>query len=208
MSGNRVGVASDSAAKDVLLAEYEALKAEQKSRIASRDRMVYVALAALTATVTPVVQQAGGPHLLLLLPVVCVVLGWTHLANDQKITAIGGYLRRHLAPALTAVDEGAARVLTWESVHRHEPLRRLDKVMQLVVDLLVFVVPSLLSTTLYWTSAAVRADLLAVSVAEVLITLAFAARVVAAARSALTDGRPGRDSRPPPRKEVEAAVAG
>lgn len=161
--------------------EYEALKAEQKSRIALRDRLMYVALAALTATLTLAVQPAGGLHLLLLLPLVCVVLGWTYLANDQKISAIGGYLRRYLTPALAATGGRAGEVLAWESVHRRDPLRRLDKFMQLIVDLLIFVVPSLLSTVLYWAAADVRADLLTVSIIEALVTLGFAARVIVAA---------------------------
>lgn len=163
------------------MAEYNALKAEQNSRIALRDRLMYAALAALAATLALVVQPAGRPHLLLLLPLVCVVLGWTYLANDQKISAIGRYLRRHLAPALVASGARAGGVLAWESVHRCDPLRRLDKYTQLAVDLLMFVVPSLLSTALYWAAEDVRAGLLAVSIIEALVTLGFATRVVAAA---------------------------
>jgi hypothetical protein len=167
--------------RSVLLAEYDALKAEQKSRIALRDRLMYAALAALTTTLALVVQPDGGPHLLLLLPLVCVVLGWTYLTNDQKISAIGRYLRRHLSPALVAANDRADGVLAWESVHRCDPLRRLDKFMQLTVDLLIFVVPSLSATALYWAAADMRADLLVVSIIEMLITLAFATRVVVAA---------------------------
>jgi hypothetical protein len=166
--------------REVLLAEYDALKAEQKSRIALRDRLMYTALAALTATLALVLQPAGRPHLLLLLPLVCVVLGWTYLANDQKISAIGGYLRRHLAPALVAIDGRVGEVFVWESVHRRDRLRRLDKFLQLMVDLLIFVVPSLLATALYW-AVDVRADLLAVSIVEAVVTLGFAVRVVVAA---------------------------
>ncbi|MEU4743497.1 hypothetical protein AB0G02_23955 [Actinosynnema sp. NPDC023658] len=182
MTGTRVGgTEPEDAVKDVLLAEYDALKAEQKSRIALRDRLTYAALAALTAMLALVIQPAGRPQLLLLLPLVCMILGWTYLANDQKISAIGRYLRRHLAPALVVTDGRLAGMFAWESVHRHGPLRRLDKFAQLAVDLLMFVVPSLLSTALYWAASDVRSDLLAVSITESLITLAFAVRVVIAA---------------------------
>ncbi|MCK2237403.1 MULTISPECIES: hypothetical protein [unclassified Crossiella] len=182
MSRTQVGgTTAENAVRDVLLAEYDALKAEQTSRIVLRDRLMYAALAALIATLALVVQPAGRPHLLLLLPLVCVVLGWTYLANDEKISAIGRYLRRHLAPALVAPDGRSGGVLAWESVHRCGPLRRLDKFTQLAVDLLMFVVPSLLSTALYWAAEDVRADLLAVSIIEALVTLVFATRVVAAA---------------------------
>jgi hypothetical protein len=37
-----------------------------------------------------VIQPVGRPYLLLLLPLVCVVLGWTHLANDQKSRRLAG----------------------------------------------------------------------------------------------------------------------
>lgn len=181
---------SEDLVRSVLLAEYDALKAEQKSRIALRDRLMYAALAALATTLALVVQPNARPQLLLLLPLVCVVLGWTYLANDQKISAIGGYLRRHLSPALVATDDRA--VLAWESVHRCAPLRRLDKFMQLTVDLLMFVVPSLSATALYWAAVDVRADLLVVSIIEMLITLAFATRVVVAA-----DLSPGQRMAPP-----------
>lgn len=196
MSGTQVGeTAPEDAARDVLLAEYNALKAEQKSRIALRDRLMYAALAALAATLALVVQPAGRPHLLLLLPLVCVVLGWTYLANDQKISAIGRYLRGRLVPALVA-SNGAGGALAWESVHRCDPLRRLDKFIQLAVDLLMFVVPSLLSTALYWAADGVRADLLAVSIIEALITLGLATRVIVAAD--LSTREQERMTSPPP----------
>lgn len=173
--------APDDSSRAVLLAEYEALKAEQTSRIVLRDRLMYAALAALAATLALVVQPTVRPYLLLLLPLVCVVLGWTYFVNDQKISAIGRYLGRHLAPSLGASTNRAERVLTWEFVHCCDPLRRLDKSMQLAVDLLMFAVPALLSVVLYWTADGVRADLLVVSIAEALGTLGFAARVIVAA---------------------------
>lgn len=181
MSGTQLddSMRADSS-RAVLLAEYEALKAEQTSRIVLRDRLMYAALAALAATLALVVQATGRPYLLLLLPLVCVVLGWTYFVNDQKISAIGRYLGRHLAPSLVDSSHPVEQVLTWESVHRCDPLRRLDKSMQLVVDLLLFAVPALLSVVLYWAADGMRTDLLVASIAEALVTLGFAARVVAA----------------------------
>ncbi|MFD7655585.1 hypothetical protein ACFV4N_16565 [Actinosynnema sp. NPDC059797] len=175
------GTTAEEVVNDFLLAEYDALKAEQKSRIALRDRLTYTALATLTATLALVVQPPARPHLLLLVPLVCLVLGWTYLTNDQKVSAIGNYLRRHLTPALVGIEGREDVVLAWESVHRSTPLRRLDKFGQLVVDLLVFAMPALVSIALYWTADDVRADLLAISIVEALATLAFTARVIAAA---------------------------
>jgi hypothetical protein len=176
--------------RDVLLAEYEALKAEQTSRIVVRDRLMYAALAALAAMLALVIQPAGRPYLFLLPPLVCVVLGWTYFVNDQKISAIGSYLGRYLAPSLVASTRAGEPVLTWESIHRREPLRRLDKSLQLAVDLLMFAVPALLSVLLYWLAGGVQAVLLVVSIAEVLVTLGFAARVIAAADLSAGGPRP------------------
>ncbi|MFD5093315.1 hypothetical protein ACFWMR_22115 [Amycolatopsis thailandensis] len=183
MSGAQIEEAMlEDSSSAILLAEYEALKAEQTSRIVLRDRLMYAALAALTATLALVVQSTGRrPYLLLLLPLVCVVLGWTYFVNDQKISAIGRYLGRQLAPSLVASTQCAGQLLTWESVHRRDPLRRLDKSMQLLVDLLMFAVPALVSVVLCWTAEDLRADLLVVSIAEALLTFGFAVRVIAAA---------------------------
>lgn len=150
------GTAPPDTTMDVLLAEYDALKTEQTSRIALRDRLMYAALAALAATLTLVIQPTGRPYLLLLLPLVCIILGWTYFANDQKISAIGRYVGQHLAAAMAMSDSGVGGALGWESAHRRDPLRRLDKFTQLAVDLLMFVIPSLLSTVLYWTVGDVR----------------------------------------------------
>lgn len=167
--------------KDILLAEYVALKAEQTSRIVVRDRLVYAALAASVASLALVIQSAGRVSLLLLLPVVCTALGWTYFVNDQKISAIGTYLGQHLSRSLVVSTRGGARFLTWEWFHRRDPRRRLDKSMQLAVDLLMFVAPALSAVVVYWTAARTRPDLLVVSAVEALIVLGFGARVIAAA---------------------------
>jgi hypothetical protein len=186
------GTESPDTARDVHLAEYDALKAEQTSRIALRDRLMYAALAALAATLALVIQPVGRPYLLLLLPMVCIVLGWTYFANDQKISAIGNYLGQHLSAILAMSDGRVGGVLVWESAHRCDPLRRLDKFTQLAVDLLMFAVPSVLSTVLYWTVGDVRADLFAVSIIEALVTLGFAARVVVAADLSAREQNPSK----------------
>ncbi|OLR95119.1 hypothetical protein [Actinokineospora bangkokensis] len=172
---------AEDAVRAVLLAEYEALKAEQKSRIALRDRLVYTALAALAATLALALQPVERPHLVLLLPLVCVVLGWTHLANDQKITAIGAYLRGEVAPVLAHRAGPLANLLSWETHHRASRYRRVDKCAQLAVDLLAFAVPSLLATAFYWTSGDVHPALFAGSILEALVTLALGTRVILAA---------------------------
>jgi hypothetical protein len=126
---------SDGPVADVDLLEYEQLKAEQLGRIGVRDNLVYATLAACGGVA--VLAFGGGSArapALLLLPPVCLVLGWTYLVNDQKVSAIGGYLRQVLGPRL-----GAGRaVLGWETEHRADPGRRRRKRTQVGVDLVLF----------------------------------------------------------------------
>lgn len=128
----------------VLLAEYTALKAEQSARIGARDNLVYATLTAVAAAVAAVVVgavQADLPVLLLALPPVCVVLGWTRLANDHKVTTVGRYLGDVLAGDLAAAADGP--VLGWETGHHLARERRLRNWCQLVVDLVTFVGPAI-----------------------------------------------------------------
>ena len=122
----------------VLLAEYEQLKTEQAQRIGHRDQLVYATLTAAGAAVIGAVQ-AHTTALLLALPPVCALLGWTHLSNDDKVSGIGRYLRHHLAPRLAGVV--GEPVLGWETSHRDQRHRARRKVLQLAANLLTFVLP-------------------------------------------------------------------
>lgn len=127
---------------DVLLAEYDALKKEQTERIKARDNLTYATLVAISAAVAGAIQ-AKTPTLLLTIPAVCSVLGWTRLATDHKVTAIRDYLYEHLAPKMTSLlDEDDDVVLGWETVHRDDPRRSRRKALQLGADVLTFVAPS------------------------------------------------------------------
>jgi hypothetical protein len=133
----------------LLLQEYEKLKAEQLARINTRDNLIYVTLASFAAGVAATLQ--AGVDFLLALPLLCVVLGWTYLANDQKISAIGRHIRTELAPRLETFLRTDIPLFTWETGHRSDRYRRLRKAGQLVVDLLTFCVPSLAAISAYWT---------------------------------------------------------
>lgn len=83
------------------LAEYRTVKDEQRTRIGFRDDLLHVTLTVLAAVIAASAQagqggqgrQAGQAAMLLALPPVCVVLGWTCLVNEEKISAIGAYAR-------------------------------------------------------------------------------------------------------------------
>ncbi len=126
-------------AYEVHLAEYDRLKQEQLVRIGMRDNLLYATLAVAVSTVAISLSGATGRAVLLALPLVCVVLGWTYLVNDQKVSAIGRYLRHDLAEHLAAhCDARAGSLLRWETVHRGDRDRRRRKTGQILVDLLAF----------------------------------------------------------------------
>ena len=111
--------ASEMDAGKVLLAEYERLKDEQKTRIGFRDNLIYATLASIAAVVAATLSSRGNNALLLLIPPVCLLLGWTYLVNDEKVSAIGRYIRKDLGPRLarrTTLTE--AEIFGWETAHR------------------------------------------------------------------------------------------
>ncbi|MGA4996526.1 hypothetical protein ACPCB7_00705 [Streptomyces arboris] len=177
------------ARREALLLEYEVLKAEQKARIIARDHLMYATLAGLVSVLVVVLTADAPTGAVLLLPPVCLVLGWTYLANDQKISAAGRYLRDELAPRLaeltgTRPDE----VLGWEWAHRSEPGRSAAKILQLAVDLIMFVVPTAVAVVLHWTAATPGRVLSLVAVAELAAAAVLAVRIVLAADFA-SEGR-------------------
>ncbi|MFE0452240.1 hypothetical protein ACFW2D_13250 [Streptomyces sp. NPDC058914] len=150
----------------LLLAEYQSVKDEQKARIGFRDNLLYVTLAVVAAVIAAA-AQAKRTEMLLALPPVCVVLGWTYLVNDEKISAIGRYVRGELGPRLAELaGAGAGEAFRWESFHRHDPRRYSRKLVQCVVDLLAFCVVPLSALVVYWSGGREPAGLLVLSVAE------------------------------------------
>jgi hypothetical protein len=128
---------SASRGMDVLLAEYAALKAEQLARIGTRDNLLYATMAAI-AGVLAAALTARQAACLLLVPPSCIILGWTYLVNDEKISAIREYIRTGLAPLLTS----GTPAFGWESAHLADPLYAARRSGHLAVDLLAFAAPS------------------------------------------------------------------
>ncbi|MEU3499229.1 hypothetical protein ABZ726_00105 [Streptomyces hundungensis] len=149
----------------ILLAEYTQIKDEQRARIGFRDNLLYVTLAAVTA-VTALVVQTKRPDLLLALPVVCVVLGWTYLVNDEKISAIGRYIRTQLASRLAATNSISQPLLAWECYHRSDPKRTSRKIMQTAVDLTTFFALPFAALIAFWCYGAVAPLLITASLLE------------------------------------------
>jgi hypothetical protein len=155
---------------DVLLTEYEQVKKEQQGRIAHRDNLLYTTLAAMAAVGAAVISTHQ-IAVLLALPPVAVLLGWTYLSNDSKVTALGLYVRDQLAPRLAAVTSARGDLFGWEHANRAGRWRRYRKAMQLVVDLLVFSLAPIAALIVWWATTTTY-TLGAVAVAEHILVAA------------------------------------
>lgn len=164
----------------LLLAEYQTVKDEQKTRIGFRDNLLYVTLTVVAAVIAAA-AQAKQSEMLLALPPVCVVLGWTYLVNDEKISAIGTYVRDDLGPRLAELTDAQA-VFAWEIAHRTDTRRRSRKVIQCVIDLLAFCLVPLAGLVVYWCAGQTSSGLLVLSVAEALIVVGLGHQVLSYAR--------------------------
>ncbi|MGW5395567.1 hypothetical protein [Streptomyces sp. NPDC003952] len=151
----------------ILLAEYDRLKEEQKTRIGFRDNLLYFTLAAATAVVA-ITAQSGQYRLLLSIPAICLILGWTYLVNDEKISAIGRYVRDRLGPRLGELASAHGAVFGWEVYHRNVAGRTMRKRLQTAVDLFTYLVLPMVCTTAFWLSPLVQPVLMLASLGQTL----------------------------------------
>ncbi|MFJ8440914.1 hypothetical protein [Kitasatospora griseola] len=151
----------------LLLAEYDCIKEEQKTRIGFRDNLLYFTLAAATAVVT-ITVQSGQLRLLLAVPLICLVLGWTYLVNDEKISAIGCYVRDQLGPRLSELTGARGAVFGWEIYHRNDASRTTRKRLQTGVDLFTYLALPMICVAAFWCSPGIHPLLVVVSLAQTL----------------------------------------
>ncbi|MBD2329937.1 hypothetical protein [Alkalinema sp. FACHB-956] len=144
---------------DVYLQEYEKLKDEQTSRIGFRDNLLYVNLAAIGGILAFVFSKessgdAPNYTALLIIPWVSVILGWTYLINDDKISCLGNYFKKKLADSIQTELQGSQlqedelrdeSLFAWEEFNRTSKRRIRRKIVQLLIDEIAFVVPGILS---------------------------------------------------------------
>ncbi|MGP1385929.1 MAG: hypothetical protein ACTS2F_20385 [Thainema sp.] len=135
----------------IYLQEYSKLKDEQSARIGFRDNLLYVTLGLFGGILTFSLGETLNPYALLVLPWVSLILGWTYLVNDQKITAIGRYLRYGLVDKVHALigDAGLESIFGWEIVHRSDLRRQRRKLEQLVVDEVTFVLSGIIGLVVF-----------------------------------------------------------
>ncbi|WP_329571734.1 hypothetical protein [Kitasatospora sp. NBC_01266] len=172
-----MAMVDDVPSSSLLLAEYDKMKDEQKARIGTRDKILYATFVALFSVVVTTVQ---GRHtsLLLILPGATSVLGWTYLMNDQKISAIGRYIRTDLGPRLSALAGAEHNLFGWEVAHRRDRHRTQRKIIQCAVDLSVFTAIPLAAVIAYWCNATSSTMPLLISFVETVAILVLSAQIV------------------------------
>ncbi len=176
----------------LLLAEYAQIKEEQRARIGFRDNLIYATLGTMAAVVGSTLARGGHLEMLLLLPPLSTILGWTYLVNDEKISAVGRYIREELAPRLKELSREQADVFGWESAHRGDTHRHSRKRFQLAVDLMTFCGAPLAALVVYWVFGPTQWPLLLISLADTAVVIGLAAQVV---RYADIGGRPNATDR-------------
>jgi hypothetical protein len=150
---------------EIYLSEYSALKEEQKSRIGFRDNLLYVNLAAVGAIISFSLTKPENKYALLVLPLVSIILGWTYLVNDQKISRIGQYIqedllnkvRQDIGDTSTSLQD----IFGWEYFHREKNLftQGFQKFQQWLIDEFTFVGSGILGLVLFHGNMATESSL-------------------------------------------------
>lgn len=135
-----------------LIKEYEKLKDEQYKRIEFRDHMIYLTLGAIGTIFSFSLEKPNFNIALLVLPFICIVLGWSYLSNDEKITSIGNYIKNVLIPKIDASPEDNLLSLkeNWENFIKKDPKRISRKRFQLFVDLSIYCISGIVSIIAFY----------------------------------------------------------
>lgn len=137
---------------EILLKEYDKLKSEQAQRIGFRDNLLYVTLGLLGTVVSFTFSNQNNYYALLVVPWICIILGWTYVVNDEKISSMGRYIRYKLVDKIkehTGYDN-LETLFGWEIAHRDDNHRKRRKIQQLIVDEITFVVSGTISLVAFW----------------------------------------------------------
>ncbi len=137
---------------EVYLQEYEKLKDEQTQRIGFRDNLLYVTLGVFGTVITFAVSNKANYYALLVIPWVCLILGWTYLVNDEKITALGRYIRLTLVEKIKQQtgNTDTESIFGWEIAHRNDQRRKRRKIEQLIIDEITFVFSGIAGLVAFW----------------------------------------------------------
>ncbi|NET54770.1 MAG: hypothetical protein F6K47_00725 [Symploca sp. SIO2E6] len=137
---------------EILFKEYDKLKSEQAQRIGFRDNLLYVTLGLFGTVISFAVSNPSHYYALLVIPWICLILGWTYIVNDEKISAIGKYIRYQLVDKVKARTNYPDRdtLFGWEIAHRNDKHRLRRKVQQLIIDEITFVCSGAIALITFW----------------------------------------------------------
>lgn len=137
---------------EIIFKEYDKLKSEQAQRIGFRDNLLYVTLGLFGTVISFAVSNPSNYYALLVVPWVCLILGWTYVVNDEKISAIGRYIRYKLVDKVKEHTgyEDMETLFGWEIAHRSDKHRKRRKIQQLIVDEITFVFSGIIALSAFW----------------------------------------------------------
>jgi hypothetical protein len=137
---------------EIFFKEYDKLKSEQTQRIGFRDNLLYVTLGLFGTVVSFAVSNPSNYYALLVVPWICLILGWTYVVNDEKISAIGRYIRHKLVDKVKEHTgyEDLETLFGWEIAHRDDPHRKRRKIQQLIIDEITFVISGVVALAAFW----------------------------------------------------------
>lgn len=137
---------------EIFFKEYDKIKSEQAQRIGFRDNLLYVTLGLFGTIVSFALSSSVNYHALLIIPWVCLILGWTYVVNDEKISAIGKYIRYNLVDKVKEHTgyKDLETLFGWEISHRDDKHRMRRKIQQLIVDEITFVLSGMVALIAFW----------------------------------------------------------
>lgn len=166
---------------EVFLKEYDKLKTEQTQRIGFRDNLLYVTLGVFGAVVSFAVSSPSNYPALLVIPWVSLILGWTYVVNDEKISAIGRYVRLTLVEKVKEKTgySDIESIFGWEIAHRSDNRRKRRKIEQLIVDEITFVLSGIFALVGFFVSVPQAALLIIiVAIIELLLLIVLGIEIV------------------------------
>ena len=138
---------------EVHLKEYEKLKDEQIARIGFRDNLLYATLVVFCGVVSIAISgKTPNYNVLLVIPWASLILGWTYLVNDDKVSALGRYIRLTLVRQVNEKvgSDRTDELFAWEIAHRSDARRKRRKIEQLLIDEITFAFSGLGTLAAYW----------------------------------------------------------
>jgi len=127
---------------DLHMKEYQALKDEQLKRIVARDHIIYLTIGAVGYALSQSTGANGSPNSLLIVPWVCLLMGWLHIINDQKVIDIAKYYKNTLEPELRKLLAAPGNeLLVWETRERAKDSGH--RLMHFIIKLSAFFLPGI-----------------------------------------------------------------